>query len=222
VALKRYTGLSPMRVSRDAKYSVTVDDHIRLAYWYGRREKVLFTTADHLGLGRLVNDVKRTLHDGKAGGAFYLNEYGDVLVPDGEGGPCYWAGHYDELLVFKDAELTVSPVAPSGLEPGEVWPGPHVGIPYVLEAGANDVRYEVRSGNRIRIEKLSDHVGSAAAGRLGKRISQVKTTSGGRFYINERMELFTPLSTGGAVEYIYVGCLDEDAWFPPPDGFDRP
>src|SRR5688500_7108548 len=116
VALKRYTGLSPMRVSKDAKYSVTFDDQIRLDYWYGPREKVLFTTGDHPRLGRMVNDVKRALTDGRPGGAFYINEYGDVLVPDGQGGACYWAGHYDESLEFKDEELTVSPVAPAGLE----------------------------------------------------------------------------------------------------------
>lgn len=222
MALKRYTGLSPKRVSKDAKYSVTVNDQIRLDYWYGPREKILFTTGDHPRLGRMVNDVKRAIADGKPGGAFYINEYGDVLVPDGQGGPCYWAGHYDELLEFKDDELTVSPVAPVGLEPGDLWPGPHVGIQYVLTAGGNDVRYEVRTGNRIRIELLSDHVGADAAARLGKRISQVKSTSGGRFFINERMELFTPLSDGKTIEYTYVGCLDEDAWFPAPDGFDRP
>jgi hypothetical protein len=211
-----------MRVSKDAKYSVSIDDQIRLDYWYGPREKVLFTTADHQALGRMVNDVKREIHDGHAGGAFYINEYGDVLVPDGAGGACYWAGHYDKLLEFRDEELHVSPLAPDGLQPGDPWPGPHVGIPYVLTAGGKDVRYEVRNGNRIRIEVLSDHIGAASAAKLGQRISQVKSTAGGRFFINERMELFTPLSDGGAVTYVYVGNLDEDGWFPPPDGFDRP
>src|SRR4051812_38092513 len=92
-SLRRYTGLSPQRVNRDAKYSVTAGGAIRLEYRESLRVRYLLTTEDHPDLAELVNDIK-VEWTGSRGGAFYINEFRYVLVPDGSGGPCFYAGQF--------------------------------------------------------------------------------------------------------------------------------
>src|SRR5207249_4043351 len=107
--------------------------------------------------------------------------------------------------------------APADLVPGDPWEGPHVGILYILVAGCDDIRYEIRSARRTREVLLSDDVGHQAARRLAQRLSEHKGRSGGRFYINEASELFAPINTAGGVSRRYLGHLDDDLWFPAPD-----
>ena len=86
-------------MSKDAKYTVTAAGSIRLEYQESRRVRIMLTTEEHEELAEMVNVVKRHVA-GSEGGAFYVNEFYDVLVPDGEGGACFWAGTYDGLLGF--------------------------------------------------------------------------------------------------------------------------
>jgi hypothetical protein len=224
VTPKRYTGNSPSRVSKDAKYTVTAGGAIRLEYQESRRVRYLLTTGDHERLAALVNEVKRRLpgRDGRDGGAFYINEFKAVLVPDGEGGSCFWAGNYEEVLLFREGALEVSPEAPEDLSPGDIWSGPHVGIPYILNAGATDLRFDKVDGRRRETVFLSDDVGAPAARATASFIAAVKGTSGGRVFINEECELFAPVGVAGDWEYQYIGPLGEHAWFAPPDGFPLP
>lgn len=220
MTLKRYTGYSPSRVSKDAKYTVTAEGKVRLEYQESRRVRVLLTTGDHPDLVKMVNKVKNEINF-REGGQFYINEFHHVLVPDGQGGSCYYAGSYEEPLVFADGDLTVGPEASSGLQPGDDWKGPHVGIPYVLNAGATDIRYEKVDGRRRITTFLSDERGSKAALKLAQRLGKVKGTSGGRFFINEAGELFAPVGIAGDWTYVYLGDLGEDVWFPMPKGYSR-
>jgi hypothetical protein len=221
MTLRRYSGLSPQRVGKDAKYAVTAKGEIRLVYRTSNRERYLLTTEAHHGLAQMVNDIKVQLTNVE-GGAFYINEFRDVLVPDGEGGPCLWAGHYEGLLEFIEGPLRVSPQATPGLKPGDEWFGPHVGIPYILMAGGNDIRYEIAEGRRREEVRLSDFFGAGAARTLALRLAQHKGQSGGRIFINECAEFFTRIDTRDSSTYVYLGSLDEDPWFPPPDGYPRP
>ena len=221
MTLRKYDGYSPSVVSKDAKYSVTASGEVRLVYRLDGRTKELLSTDRHPQLVNVVNAVKVELN-GNPGGAFYMNEFGDVLVPDGQGGPCYYAGHYDRTLEFDYNGGTLSAVAPKGLESGADWPGPHPGIPYVLIAGGQDIRYVVRTGTRETTFLLSDDVGSSNARATASRIAAIRGTNGGRFYINERCELFTPVADNGSVRFVYIGHLEDSAWFDAPQGYDRP
>jgi hypothetical protein len=213
-----YPGNIPSNVSKDAKYSVRSGDggyEIRLIFRLSAKEKALLTTDDHEELVEMVNDVKIECN-GAPGGAFYINEFLDVLVPTTTG-ECYFAGTYQRLLEFDLDGETIGPRAREGLRPGEPWPGPHVGIRYKLNAGGNDISYERPSGpNRVITERLSDVHGAAAASRLARRIAVVKGESGGRIYLNECGEFFAPPSARHD-EYTYLGALDDDLWFPPPE-----
>lgn len=221
MTLKRYTGLRPSNVSKDAKYSVTADGEIRLVYRATDRERWLLSTADHDELARMVDAVKMQVNFTR-GGVFYINEFGDVLVPDPAGGKPYWAGHYSGVIEFTFEGKVISSIAPPGLNPGDAWPGPHAGIRYVLMAGGNDIKYLLEDERRTTEVRLSDERGASVAARIANRLAQVKGRSGGRIYINERSEFFGPVSSNDYSNFVYLGNLDEDLWFSPPAGYDRP
>ncbi len=214
----KYPGYVPSNVNKDAKYSVvngTNGYEIRLIYRLSAREEALLTTEHHQPLVDMVNEVKLE-HNGKEGGAFYINEYLDVLVPTVDGN-CYFAGQYQQPLAFEFEGDVISPKAPPGLQPGEPWPGPHVGIRYKLKAGGRDIEYSTKpKPNIVRTDLLSDHHGEDAAAELAVRLAQVKGEAGGRIYLNECGEFFSPPAKLGE-DYIYLGALDDDVWFPPPD-----
>jgi hypothetical protein len=219
--LKPYTGLIPSNVNKDAKYTVSVSGDIRLVYYVSNRVRELLATNDHGALADMVNAVKTDI-SGVPGGSFYINEYGDVLVPSQDGN-CYWAGNFDSRLEFRTEDgVVVTPSAPHDLEPGDAWPGPHVGIRYVLMAGGQDVRYERKvSERRVEIVQLSDEVETAAARQTAARIAAVKGASGGRFYINEAGEMFGPVSSNDFADFVYIGHIEDSSWFKAPHGYER-
>ena len=223
MTLIRYTGNAPSNVSKDAKYSVrhgSFDhDEITLLYRVSNREKTLLATRQHPVLVEMVNAVKVDIN-GQPRGVFYINEFHDVLVPDGEGG-AYYAGNYSGNLEFKlDGGGVLRPDAPAGLSAGRPWPGPRVGIRHTLMAGGNDIRFVVKSGRSTTEVWLSDHVGQDAAAQTARRIAQFIGNGGGRFYVNERGEMFAPPRADGTAA-TYLGSLDESAWFHPPEGYSR-
>lgn len=216
-----YPGLCPSNATKDSKYSVvhssTGSMEIQLTYRVSNREKELLTTDHHDKLVKMVNAVKLELA-GSPGGAFYINEYRDVLVPDTINGGCIYAGNYRRDLEFDYNGTPITPRPPQGLVPGDPWPGPHAGIRYTLMAGGRDIRYELKSGRTIRQHWLSDDVPPQRASELARRIALIKGNGGGRFYINEACEMFAPLTAAeGGVDYVYFGPLEDSAWFPAPD-----
>ena len=210
-----YPWLTPSNVSKDAKYSVRNGRdgwEVQLLFRVSSRERALLATAGHADLITMVNDCKEA-GSGAGGGAFYINEFCDVLVPTAEGS--FFAGVYEELLEFDFDGDIISAAAPPDLRPGDEWPGPHMGVRYTLMAGGRDIKCEIK-GQRTTVEhRLSDTAGESAAAGLARRLAAVKGTDGGRIYINERGNFFSPPRDG--VEHIFLGGLDEDPWFPAPD-----
>ena len=216
--LTPYRGNAPESVNRDAKYSVVHENRgmvVCLIYRLNEQERALLATARHPVLVEMVNAVKEQT-SGQAGGQFYINEYQMVIVPTAEQG-CFCAGTYEDPLQFEFEGATISPQAPADLQIGDEWRGPHVGIPYVLTADGRDIRYEVEVRPRvIRRERLRDVVGASRAAQVAKRLSPYKP-GGGRVYINEAREFFSPVESGGRWICTYLGSLESDAWFPSPD-----
>ncbi len=218
-----FEGNCPRNVNRDAKYAVRTSRGgpvIALRYFTADGEEWLATTESHPDLVEMVNAVKTTMGEAQ-NGPFYINEYGQVIVPVADG-TYYLAGDYDMPLRFKFEGTTLSgegvDVTGRALAPGDVWDGPHPGIPYILKAGGGDVAYhaELRP-NVTREVRLSSQVGTEAARRLADRIQAVKGPQGGRFYINEWHELFAPIVDGDGLTYVYIGHLDAgEPWYPRP------
>lgn len=189
-------------------------EDVRLTFHIDARTKDLLTTNAHPVLAKMVNRAKEHVN-GRPGGAFYINEFSVVLVPGESPGSCIEAGRYDGLLEFKLDGGIISPRAPSDLRAGDDWPGPHVGVAYLLCAGGNDIRYELRQGNRITRVQLSDYWEKDAK-KTAARVAAVKGTMGGKFYINEQQEMFAPVSFKGGWRFLYIGHLEDSPWFPGP------
>jgi hypothetical protein len=220
-----FRGNCPRNVSKDAKYAIRSGYSgpvVALTYVSAEEERWFATTEDHPDLVEMVNRVKTELGDAP-NGPFYINEYGQVIVPVGSSADYYLAGDYDMPLRFEFEGNLLSgdgiDLAGRPLNPGDLWTGPHPGIPYQLKAGGSDVYYRMypRPGVEKRV-RLSAAIGSEAAMTFARRIQGVKGWQGGRFYINEWWELFGPVAAPSGYEYRYIGHLDEnDPWFPKPE-----
>lgn len=218
-----YQGNCPRSVNKDAKYVIRSNKGkavVAVTYVASNQERWLATTEEHPELVRIVNDIKVGV-GGTPNGPFYINEYGQVVVPVGHDAIYYLADEeYDMPLRFEFEGNVISgegvDLQGNPLEPGDLWSGPHPGIPYILEAGAGDIRYDsTPRPNVTRHEKLSSHIGQHQAGLMAKLISAVKGWAGGRFYVNEWRQMFAPVDGEDGLKYWYIGHLDaEEPWFP--------
>lgn len=215
-------GNVPSNVSRVAKYRVRggSDARIELELELDHLTRAILSTCEHPQLVEKVNGVKLA-RSGAPNGAFYINEYGHIIVPDNEGTP-WCAGRFDVYLEFDlGGGEAIGPCAPPDLRPGDPWRGPCVGVPYVA-AVDDDVYYKRVDGNIESKRLLSRDVGDIKASHISRMVKAVRGGSSGRFYINEARELFTPVDEEGRRAFVYVGRAPDGSWFTEPelpDGF---
>lgn len=213
-SMTTYSGNTAKAIGKEARYTVKLDGSIQLTYAASNSERALLTTDGHDELVQLVNDAKRSGGATQGGGSFFINEFRHVLVPTQNG--LLFVGKYTRDLEFVFNTTVVSPVAPSGISRGDVWPGPHVGMKYTLAAGASDIRFEreTHRGTRERVS-LSQHHDSQALQALLLMFRAVKP-NGGAFYVNEARECFAPVAGDQGYERLYIGHLGNKPWFPEP------
>jgi mRNA-degrading endonuclease RelE of RelBE toxin-antitoxin system len=211
-----YKGNTARAIAKDTRYTVKLNGKVALLYYVDERETALLTTDDHPELVGIVNAAKRAGGNTQDGGSFVVNEYRHVLVPNAAGERVLFAGVYTRDLEFRFEGSLISPIAPSTIRPGDIWPGPHVGIRYTLAAGASDIRYEETTarGTQRRI-CLSDFHSKTALEPLLQMCRRLKS-AGGAIYINEARELFAPVEDAGSYERRYIGHLGTLPWFPEP------
>jgi hypothetical protein len=145
--------------------------------------------------------------------AFYINEYQQVLVPSGSA-RCILAGEYPGTLHFENGTRQWSADVVS-VRPGDQWPGPPVGMPYVLDRSNGDIYYRSAGGTGRVL--LSTAVGSvnarAVTSSLCSALGQVHSHP---FLVNERSHTFAP-TRSAKTPYVYLGRIDvSSAWFPNP------
>ncbi len=211
-----YPGNVPSNVARAAKYRVRGQDdaRIELELELDHRTRAILTTQVHPHLADMVNRVKVD-KNGQPNGSFYINEYGHVIVPDVTG-TSWCAGRYSTYLEFDlDGGEVIGPTAPSGMQPGDPWRGPRVGVDYTASVD-DDVYYKRQDGRIEHKHCLSDFVGQGLARQVSQMVKAVKGGSAGGFYINEAWELFAPVCEDGEWTYLYAGRAPEDGWFPEP------
>ncbi len=221
-----YLGNCPRNVARDAKYRTRSSGSseggsvVALVYRASEDERWYPTTEDHPKLCKMVNGVKLSL-DLPPNGAFYINEYQQVIVPSVQSDRYHYAGQYEDALEFEfeGRILSGKPLDANGnaLSPGDLWIGPHPGVPYTLAAGGDDIKYTIRPRPQVeRIIKLSKEIGIDQARAVARSIRRVKGFMGGRFYVNEFRAIFAPVARESNWEYVYIGKLDMEKWFPAP------
>ena len=216
-----FQGNCPGNVAKDAKYSVKSGENgpvVKIIYQTIEGEKWHASTEDHPELVNMVNDVKTSLGQ-QPNGSFYINEYKQVIVPVVGNENYYLAGTYNMSLSFEFEGKIISgePVDLDGnsINPGDDWYGPHVGIPYVLCAGGNDIKYTTRPRPNVeKTIKLSGVIDKESAKTVAERIFSFRGYQGGRFYVNELCSIFTPIQVDAELKYIYIGKLDLNNWFP--------
>ena len=227
VEYPRFPGNCPRNVAKDAKYSIRTDTTagkrgpvVSLVFRAAEDERWYATTDAHPTLVNMVNAVKTGLGL-PPNGAFYINEYKQVIVPTAGSDAYHYAGQYEEPLRFEFEENVLSgdavDLTGNPLSPGDDWTGPHPGIPYKLTAGGTDISYI--TDPRPRVEKtirLSKVIGVDRAVAVAARIQDVKGFAGGRFYVNEFRTIFAPVSEGQEWRCVYIGRLDMENWFPAP------
>lgn len=224
--IRKYIGNWPTSVRKAAKYSVRLDPitkKLGIGVVIETTDDELWkpVTTKHADLVKMVMKVKKSVDGSDSGGAFYINEFRQVIVPAGSPVEYFYAGTYENDLIFeleKGVEISGRPHDRNGnlLSPGDAWIGPHPGIPYVLEAGAKDIRYDMKlSPIRSKRVKLSKLIGADSAKSIARRIAKVKDFAGGTFYVNEYRSIFAPVNEDNGLQYRFVGTLsDKDPWFP--------
>ncbi len=219
----RFVGNCPRNVSKDAKYGVRSGKDgpvVALTYRAQDDERWYATTEKHPGLVQKVNAVK--LSSGlPPNGSFYINEYKQIIVPMVGSDDYFLGGKYEQPLRFEFEGKILSGEAidleGNPLAPGDTWTGPHPGIPYLLSAGGDDIKYTIQPRPNVEQErKLSKVIGRDAAQAVASTIRSVKGYAGGRFYVNEFRTIFAPIQEGRDWRYVYVGQLNLSAWFPEP------
>ncbi|GEM_PF-1064973 len=210
-----YNGNTAKAIGKDARYTVKLNNTIQLMYSVNSAERALLTTDGHSELVALVNEAKQHGGATQFGGAFFINEYRHVLVPT-QSRDVLFAGIYTRDLEFTFGDSLISPVARSGTRPGEVWPGPHVGMKYVLTAGASDIRYETTEDGITRRILLSQFHAKDELAELLAMFRVVKP-GGGSIYVNEARECFAPVEGEQGYEKLYIGHLGSRPWFPEPE-----
>lgn len=230
--LKKYTGNCPKIVNKDAKYRIIKEDGefvVGIEYRTPFGETWAPTSKQHPELIDMVNAVKIEAQN-LPGGQFYINEYKQVIVPT-QGG-YFYAGEYQDYLLFSFEGKIISGNGEdfdgNHLLPGKIWSGVHTGIPYILNAGGQDISFEVQLRPKVKLKKqLSNETSLPEAAKLANRLCGViGNFDGGRFYINEFRQMFKPVKDVNGVKYIYLGKLEkDDPWFPkwrPDEKVDKP
>jgi hypothetical protein len=137
----------------------------------------------------------------------------------------------DFVFEFEGRNLTSKPVNRDGLSlrPGDSWDGPRPGIPYVLAAGGQDIYFEspaltdgkppeIREGVTRKVHLSKVLKDKEAVSRAIAPVLQIRGHHGGRFYVNERQAIFSPVDSrdGNGLNYVYCGQINLTAWFPEP------
>lgn len=223
-----FSGNCPRRGSRDTKYSIRIGRDTARGFVIGlstgvrEDERWYPTTEPYPELVDMVNRAKRSLGLGY-GGAFYINEHRQVIVPSRSGDAYYIAGNFYGALRF-DVDGRILSGEPldadrEALVPGAPWTGPRLGFPYLLASGGNDVMCSNTTTVRGRAtetkQRLSDYIGAKRGAAVAGTIRKVKGPAGGRFFVNEFRAAFAPIQKGCDWQFVYVCQIDLADWFPP-------
>jgi len=117
---------------------------------------------DSPGVQALVSAVSagKAFLGGGGGGAFLIDEYGQVLVPASNDARVAIVGEWSGPLEFLDVLAgngVIDLADDTGLEPGDAWTGPYVGVPHNL-SGRSEIYFwrETASGSGKLLPRHQD------------------------------------------------------------------
>lgn len=167
-------------------------------------------------LTRAVLAGKRFLGGGD-GGSFQINEFGQVLVPSPKGdGRCALVGEITGRMLlcnpFED-EGSIDLADASGLECGDPWPKPYVGIPHNLSGRSQIYFYRMyEGGGRSEYPTCQDR-------ELIEALRSIRRSGAIRFIVNPYGLVIMKTPPQGRWmpeekwEPVFVGRINHRRWF---------
>jgi len=155
-----------------------------------------------------VNRVKLR-HTGRAGGAFIINEFGQVISPVADfSEERYYVGDCSGTPVFVDPDgIRFTLDDDSDLQPGDSWDRTYVGVPYNLSKWGR-VYFPMKSDIDTEALDPPQHNDD-----LIVSLRQIRPSGAVRFIVNPHGIVLTKVNQGGVWQPVYVGRLDYRLWF---------
>ena len=153
---------------------------------------------------------------GCEGGAFAINEFGQVIVPASGSTERYLVGRLDGRLLFENPFCRERPIDlgdNAGLQPGDPWKLPYVGIPYNLHRAGHIYFYRLgENGGASELPPRQDP-------RLVRALRDIRPRGPVRFIVNPAGLVLTK-SSGDERQNseedwqpIYIGSISFPLWF---------
>lgn len=161
-------------------------------------------------LATAVNRAKMALCRSE-GGSFIINEFGEIIVPSLHGnGPRMLAGRLSGKLLFEhplDFRSNIDLGDCSGLQPGDPWKLPYVGMPFKFTA-TGQIQFHHKDGDDT-VALLPERQDP----KLVRDLRMIRP-QGGRFIVNHGGLVLTKLTEGrGEHQAVFVGQIDKHFWF---------
>ena len=140
----------------------------------------------------------------RPGGTFIINEFGQVIVPSSWGdGKRVLVGEVDGVLLFENPSdgSIIDLSDDTGLQIGDLWEKPYIGVKYNLNSRSN-IYYYRNCSEQNKSEYLPKQ-----DDELIKKLRKVRRYGAVRFIVNQHGIVLTKIPEG---EY----CKDEDKWIP--------
>ena len=179
--------------------------------WNSGGEILTSGFVDEPGVRAMVKAVNRAkeLHAGQAGGAFQINEFGQVICPIASCSERYWVGNVTGVPRFadpRDYKATFELRLPPTTNAGTPWERPYIGMKFNLDTSGS-IYFQEDDGDtsrKIRLGKSDPD--------LALRLQQVR--GGGqtvRFVVNLHGVVLT--KTEPDWQPVFVGFIDPNRWF---------
>ncbi len=183
-------------------------------YWDNSEGRITCTAKECEEVEKLVASVNKAKMSmtGPIGGSFCINEYGQVIVPSSAGnGYRLLVGEIEGVLLFiDDLGNTIDLSDDYGLETGDDWDKPYIGMRYNLHQSSYIYFYDQEDGSTYPVSQDEE---------LIEKIRKLRRYGPVRFIVNPYGLVLTKVPSG---EYsrdhddwvaVYVGKINKNLWF---------
>ena len=187
-----------------------------LVEWKYFGDTLVCTACDDYNIIKLtesVNKAKKIMAN-IPGGAFVINEFGQVIVPSGDGnGKRLLVGEVDGVMLLENP-LDGSFIDLSDdeeLQVGDVWEKPYLGVKYNLSKRSNIYYYD-KTRDKVIYPVIQDKT-------LISKLRKVRRYGSARFIVNQHGIVLTKIPEGEYRENddqwksVYVGRINYNLWF---------
>ena len=211
-APRQWTGRYRRPAGGESAYHVGTNGVIEVRWSDGEYdfECPIIVTPAAEAMARAVNETK-SRHAGHPGGSFVINEFGQVLSPIQNTRQRFLVGDAHGTLWFEnpwhdDQRLTLN--AADGLDCGDEWKLPYLGLQYQLSAGSEIYFWredEERSGKEMPPRQDRD---------LVELLRQIRPNGAVRFIVNHYGLVLTKKPIGrDQWQAVFVGKINAEKWF---------